>query len=229
MKPTVVATQYLVRPFQLMMEPAVFFVNLYVGLAYAVFYLWFEAFPLVFVEVHGFKQGVSGLPFLGIVVGGLVAAIVYVLYIYYYLNPKWVRQGYLTPEERLVLAVISGPTIPISLLIFGWTAKRSIPWIAPVIGAGLYIPGLFLLFQSAVIYLPLSYPQYAASVLAGNAFVRSVLAAAFPVFGRAFYNRLGIGGGCSLLAGITIIMIPFSYALVKKGAYLRSRSKYATA
>ncbi|KAF9516079.1 hypothetical protein BS47DRAFT_1341426 [Hydnum rufescens UP504] len=214
MKPTVIAIQYLVRPFQLMMEPAVFFINLYVGLAYAVFYLWFEAFPLVFVDLHGFKQG---------------SAFVYVLYIYYYLNPKWMRQGYLTPEERLVLAVVSGPTIPISLFIFGWTAKRSIHWIAPVIGASLYIPGLFLLFQSAIIYLPLSYPEYAASVLAGNAFVRSVMAAAFPVFGRAFYSRLGIGGGCSLLAGIAIIMIPCSYVLMKEGAYLRSRSKYATA
>jgi len=69
--------------------------------------------------MHGFRQGVSGLPFLGIVVGALVAAILYVLYIYYYLNPKWVRQGYLTPEERLVLLVVSGPTIPISLFIFG--------------------------------------------------------------------------------------------------------------
>ena len=37
MKATVVMTQYLVRPFQLMMEPAVFFVNLYVGRKFTIF------------------------------------------------------------------------------------------------------------------------------------------------------------------------------------------------
>ena len=81
--------------------------------------MWFEAFPLVFSDIYHFNLGVSGLPFIGIIVGAIVSFIVYCLYVYYYLNPKWVREGTLAPEERLKLAVVSGFMIPISLLIFG--------------------------------------------------------------------------------------------------------------
>ena len=70
--------------------------------------------------------------------------------------------------------------IPISLFIFGWTSRASVHWIVPIIGASLYVLGLYLLFQSALVYLPVSYPHYVASILAGNDFFRSSVAAAFP-------------------------------------------------
>ena len=228
MKTGEVMKEFLWRPFQLMAEPAVFFINLYIGLAYAIFYLWFEAFPLVFNGIYHMSQGVGSLPFIGIIVGAVLSYGVYAVYLYFYLNPKWERQGSLEPEERLGLAVVAGFSIPISLLIFGWTSRASVHWIVPTIGAGLYIPGIFLLFQSGLVYLPLSYQRYAASVLAGNDFFRSSIAAAFPLFGRAFFKSLGIGGGNSLLAGVTLAMIPALYLLMKKGAQLRALSKYAT-
>lgn len=81
--------------------------------------MWFEAFPLVYIEIYHFNQGVSGLPFLGIVVGSAVGGAFYVGYLYYYLNPKYVREGGMVPEERLKLAVGAGCLIPISLFIFG--------------------------------------------------------------------------------------------------------------
>jgi hypothetical protein len=36
----------------------------------AVFYLWFEAFPVVFVDIYHFELGLTGLPFLGFLVTG---------------------------------------------------------------------------------------------------------------------------------------------------------------
>jgi len=229
MTASAVIREALIRPFQLMVEPAVLFLNLYIGFAYAIFYLWFEAFPLVFSGIYHFNLGVSGLPFIGIVVGAIVSFAVYCLYIYYYLNPKWAREGTLAPEERLKVALVSGIMIPISLLIFGWTSRPSVHWIVPVIGAGLYMPGIYLLFQCALVYLPLSYPEYAASIFAGNDFFRSSLAAAFPLFGRPFFNNLGLGPGSSLLAGLALLMIPSLYVLLRTGARLRAHSKYATA
>ena len=196
--------------------------------AYAIFYLWFEAFPLVFVDIYHFKGGIAGLPFIGIVVGALISYIFYVFYLRLYLYPKFARLNWkVEPEEYLRLAVIAGVFIPISLFMFGWTARPSVHWIAPIIGAGLYMPGIYLLFQSALVYLPVSYPAYVASILAGNDFFRSSVAAAFPLFGRPFFNNLGLGPGSSLLAGLSIIMIPALWALMKYGARLRAMSKYA--
>lgn len=119
--------------------------------------------------------------------------------------------------------------IPISLFTFGWTAQPdgSVHWIWPIIGAGLYMPGIYLLFQSTLVYLPVSYPSHVASILAGNDFFRSSVAAAFPLFGRAYFHHLGIGGGSSLLAGLAILMMPCLYVLTKVGGRLRRLSKYA--
>lgn len=149
-------------------------------MAYAIFYLWFEAFPLVFIDTYHFKGGVASLPFLGILLGAFAAFIAYALYHRHYLAPRWAKGEVIEPEEFLRLALFAGVLIPISLFIFGWTARKDVHWIAPVIGAALYMPGLMLLFQSMFLYLPTSYPNYIASIFAGNNLFRSSLAAAFP-------------------------------------------------
>lgn len=89
------------------------------------------------------------------------------------------------------------------------------------------MPGIYLLFQSALVYLPVSYPSYVASILAGNDLVRSSIAAAFPLFGRAYFNGLGIGPGSSLLAGVAALMLPLLWALMRFGSRLRRKSSYA--
>jgi DHA1 family multidrug resistance protein-like MFS transporter len=61
-----------IRAFQLCAEPAIAFANAYIALVYAIFYLWFEAFPLVFSEIYGFSLGLGGLPFLGFIVTGII-------------------------------------------------------------------------------------------------------------------------------------------------------------
>jgi DHA1 family multidrug resistance protein-like MFS transporter len=224
-----VAFESLLRPFQLMTEPAVLYVNVYLALAYAIFYLWFEAFPLVYVGIYHFSLGESGLPFLGLIVGCVLTSLVYCAFNYYYVEPNFKATATFVPESRLAVALVASFFIPTSLFIFGWTARANVHWIAPTIGAALYLPGLFLLFQSVLVYLPLSYPKYAASVLAGNGLFRASVGGSFPLFGKALYTQLTIGGGASLLAGLSIVLIPGLWALYRYGGWLRARSRFAAA
>lgn len=161
-------------------------------------------------------------------VGAVIAYLGYAAIFYFVLEPKMMREGPPAPEAYLHLALATSLFIPTSLFIFGWTSRESVHWIVPIIGAATYMPGIYILFQCALVYLPVSYPKYAASILAGNDFFRSTFASAFPLFGRPFFRRLGLGGGSSFLAGLAILMIPALYALIKHGAALRARSKYAT-
>lgn len=119
----------------------------------AVFYLWFEAFPIVFAEYHGFNLGVSTLPFLAFFVTGGLTLTGYILYHKWYLIPKYDRNDWnVPPEERLRLAVFVVPIIPISLFIFGWTGNSpDTHWIGPTIGAALYFPGIYV----CVTFVPL--------------------------------------------------------------------------
>jgi MFS transporter, DHA1 family, multidrug resistance protein len=81
--------------------------------------------------------------------------------------------------------------------------------------------------NSVLNYLPDAYPQYAASVLAGNDLMRSAFGAGFPLFARQMYTKLGIGGASSLLGGLAIVFIPIPFLLYKYGEAIRKRSPRA--
>ncbi|TNY21890.1 Benomyl/methotrexate resistance protein [Rhodotorula diobovata] len=222
-------TNQIKMAFRLSMEPIVLYSNVYIGLLYAVFYLWFEAFPIVFSEYHGFNLGVSTLPFLAFLVTGAMTLTAYMLYHKWYLIPKEDKNDWKLPaEERLRLALFAVPIIPVSLFIFGWTGNSpDTHWIGPTIGAALYFPGIFCAFQCILLYLQIAYPAQAASVLAGNDLFRSSMAAGFPLFGAPFFHNLGVGPACSLLAGLNILFIIPLFFLFKYGHRLRARSRYA--
>ncbi|KAE9400176.1 MFS general substrate transporter, partial [Gymnopus androsaceus JB14] len=196
----------LLRPFILAKEPVLMFANVYLGFVYAIFYLWFEAFPLVFTDIYNFNLGISGLPFLGFFVSAAATYTFYVLY----------QKLHIEPPSLF---------IPTSLLIFGFGSRENVHWIVPIIGASLYLPGIYLNFQSILMYVTSAYPLYAASVLAGNDLFRSSIASVFPLFGRAFFTNLGLGPASALLAGVSLLMMPVFWSLMKWGHLLRSRSK----
>jgi DHA1 family multidrug resistance protein-like MFS transporter len=105
----------------------------------------------------------------------------YCLYQKYHIASRYAKAGgAVAPEIRLEIGLIASIFIPTSVLMFGFTSKADIHWIVPVIGAALYIPGIFLTFQSILMYITMAYPSHAASVLAGNDLFRSSIACVFP-------------------------------------------------
>jgi DHA1 family multidrug resistance protein-like MFS transporter len=77
------------------------------------------------------------------------------------------------------------------------------------------------------IYLPFSYPRYSGSLFAANEFVRSTFAAGAILFAGPMFARLGIDGGVSLLAGLTLLGIFGIYGMYFGGATLRKGSRFA--
>jgi DHA1 family multidrug resistance protein-like MFS transporter len=73
----------------------------------------------------------------------------------------------------------------------------------------------------------MSYPQYAASLFAGNDFCRSAFAFGSVLFSRPMYLTLGVGKGVSLLGGLSVMGIIGMYLIWVYGARLRARSKFA--
>lgn len=108
-----------------------------------------------------------------------------------------------------------------------WTARRAVHWIAPTIGIGIFTVGIFIVIQCIFLYLPLTYPQYTASLFAGNDFLRSTLAAGTIHFSRPLYINLGVAAGVSMLAGFTCACIVGVFLLWWYGDKLRARSKFA--
>lgn len=218
----------LVRPITLsFLEPICLALNMYIALIYGLLYIWFESFPIVFVEIYGFSLGTEGLAFIGILVGTFVVLPPFLWYFHKYTEPQFDDKGELQPELRLPPAFVGAFCIPICLFWFGWTSRESIHWIVPIIGTAWFSVGAFLLFNSVLNYLGDAYPAYAASVLAGNDLFRSSFGAGFPLFASAMYNKLGVGWASSLLGFLSIAFIPIPFFLYKYGSALRKRSKNA--
>ena len=178
-----IALMVLVRPFTLsVMEPICFFLNIYIALVYAILYLWFESFPIVFIEIYGFNIGTLGLAYFGIFFGVMITFPLFVWYFHKYTEPKFDAQGNLVPELRIPPSFVGAFMLPICLFWFGWSSRESVHWIVPIIGTAWFGGGAFLLFMSVLNYLGDAYPEYAASVLAGNDLFRSSFGAAFPLF-----------------------------------------------
>ena len=88
---------------------------------------------------------------------------------------------------------------------------------------------MFIIIQCMFIYLPFSYPKYSGSLFAANGFARSIFAAAAILFAGPMFARLGIDGGVSLLAGLTVLCIFGIYVMYFGGASMRKRSRFAGA
>jgi DHA1 family multidrug resistance protein-like MFS transporter len=206
------------------------FTSVYVALIYSIYYSFFEVFPIVYgAGGYGMNLGEMGLVFLCIFVAVVIAIPSYWSYLYWIANPEIINKGLPPPERRLIPAIYASTLAPIGLFIFAWTgdSPHTIPWIAPTIGISVYTMGIFLMLQCLFIYIPLSYPEYTASLFAANDFARSALATGAILFARPLFINLGVARGVTLLAGLTIGGVAGILWLYYYGAMLRSRSKFA--
>ncbi|PWY88949.1 MFS general substrate transporter [Aspergillus heteromorphus CBS 117.55] len=224
---TAVAMEALYRPFQIVvLDPAILFANVYTSLIYGIYYSFFEVFPIVYIDMYHFNLGQMGLVFLSIAVALALAVPGYFIYLYTVFEPEIRLRGLGTPERRLIPALFASFLPPIGLFLFGWTSRPAVYWIVSVVGILIYTIGIFMVIQCIFIYIPMTYPQYAASLFASNDFMRSALACGAVLFARPLYVNLGVGAGVSLLAGLTVGCIGGMFALYYFGAALRARSRF---
>ncbi|KFY03048.1 hypothetical protein O988_01719 [Pseudogymnoascus sp. VKM F-3808] len=223
-----VVVDALIKPMEITIkDPAILFVNVYTAIIYGIYYSFFEVFPLVYPVYYGFSLGIVGVLFTCILLACLMGVVIYSAYLRFYLIPDILKNGLRAQEHNLVPALFAcfGPTI--GLFIFAWTARPDITWVAPTVGIVLYGASVFIVMQCIFTYVPMSYPQYAASLFAGNDFLRSASACASILYAHPLYKNLGVARGTSLLGGLSVIGIVGIFLLWIFGAKLRARSKFA--
>ncbi|KXG50247.1 Major facilitator superfamily domain, general substrate transporter [Penicillium griseofulvum] len=219
---------YLTTPFLVTLkDPSIAFINVYTGLIYGIFYSFFESFPIVYTQIHGFSMGIMGIIFLCVVVACFFGAGSYLALVKFHYEPYTYQNGIGSPEHRLLPAVFAALIAPFGILIFAWTSRDWINWVVPTIGIVLYMSCVFVITMCIFIYLPISYPRYAASLFAANSFLRSAVACAAIHFSQPLFINLGIGKGCSVLAGLTWACFFGILALWEYGDKLRARSTFA--
>ena len=130
-------SQYSNRVELLLREPICFLLCLYSSFLLSVLYLFFEAFPLVFKNNHGFELQYIGLSFIGLgigeVVGGLISRPIVSALTNWFLRHKNRDDELRKPEFRLIPAMLGAILVPIGMFWFAFTGYASVPWIVPIL------------------------------------------------------------------------------------------------
>jgi hypothetical protein len=215
---------------------------IYVAAIYGILYLCFTAYPVVFTEIRGWGPGISGLAFLGIGVGTVLAVVSEPLsrkiYDMHSIDPD---TGKRPPEARILVVCIAAVLIPVSMLWFAWTCyPMRIHWIWPILSGIPYGLGNTYVFLHANNYLVTSYDVYSASAMAGGTITRSILGGVMPLFGPLMYHKLGPNmwvfprenmdkdtdgyRAATVVAIIAAVLVPIPFAFYKWGKIVRMRS-----
>ncbi|RDW93273.1 MFS transporter [Aspergillus mulundensis] len=215
------------RPFVMaVVEPICIFWNIYIAIVYGILYLCFTAYPIVFRQIRGWSLGLSGLAFCGIGVGCMIMITCEPL-IRRMINShrRDPETDKVPPEAMVSIVCIAAILIPTGELWFAWTCSpASIPWIVPILAGVFFGCGNAGVFIYASNYLTDSYGVYAASALAGNSVMRSILGGVMPLVGTYLYDALGPNWAGTLLGLLEVAIIPIPFVFYKYGYKIRMKS-----
>ncbi|KAM3562183.1 hypothetical protein ARSEF4850_002867 [Beauveria asiatica] len=238
----------ILRPFKLLVfSPICAICNVFVGIAYGYLYIMFTSITPLFEQQYGFDGVRAGLAFLGLGLGSMLGVAYFSSASDGYIKKKAKEAaelaaddgdddggeagmprrrpsvGAIKPEYRLPPLRLGAVLLPAGLFIYGWTAQYKVHWIVPIIGTAIMGVGNLVIFMSLQLYLVDTFTIYAASALAANSVVRSLLGAVLPLAGGPMYEKLGLGWGNSLLAFIAVALIPVPWLFMRYGEFLRKR------
>jgi hypothetical protein len=215
-------------------EPITIMLSLYTAFTFSVLFAFFAAYPYVFKSVYHFSTWQYGLTFIPIGLGVLLGVVTVII-----IDKTWYTKHHrkalsrgrtmAAPEYRLLSAQMGCFGVSIGLFWFAWTARVSIHWIVPVLAGIPFAWGNLCVFVSAALYLIDTYgPLIGASAMAANGLARYTLGAALPLFTLQMLQGLGINWGISLLAFLSLAMLPIPWVFFAFGPRIRAKSGYDT-
>ncbi|KAH6973121.1 major facilitator superfamily domain-containing protein [Ilyonectria sp. MPI-CAGE-AT-0026] len=217
----------IVRPLKMLLtQPPVFIISLYIAVVYGILYLMFSTFTFVFAQQYGFDTGIIGLSYVPTGIGMLLGTMVFGVLTDIIIKKKMAKGEATVPEDRVPvwLTLPCGLLIVVSLFWYGWSVESNTHWIVPMFGVALFCFGLMGIMMCLQIYLMDVYITYAASVIAAVTVLRSLLGALLPLAGLSMYNSLGLGWGNSVLAFLSLVLVPVPVVFRYYGPKIRAMS-----
>lgn len=172
-------TVYLIRPFSMLFNPSelpLIYAAVWTGWAYALLFIFFEAYPVIFSGIYGFNAGETGLCFIAFGIGICLSIPIIWYFNRMAKNVAKANGGQIRPEIRLHMVAFTAPLMVIGFFWFGWTSRKSIHWIVPILGTIPIGTAVLLSFNALAVYVAQCYHIYAASALGSMAFSRCFVA-----------------------------------------------------
>ncbi|CAL1710981.1 unnamed protein product [Somion occarium] len=212
-------------------EPIVQGSAAWISLGYGIIYFFFQAFPIVFIKQHGIPFQLCGLLFIGVTLGMLLAVFPYAWLIKTFRRlplPGIDKPGNETqPESTLKVVLTACVLLPASMFWFAWASGPETHWIVATLAGIPFGYSSLMVFFAFLSYNAHTYGVYASSAGAANTFVRSLVAASFPLFATPMLEDLGTKWGISVFGFLSVFLLPIPLIYIRYGEALRARSHFA--
>ena len=141
---------------------------------------------------RGYSLVNGNLSFIAIIIGITIGSAFVVCYTLTTIRQKLVKEGRVTPEDRLPPMIFGGCLLAIGLFWLAWTSAPTInPW--PQMLAGVLVGiGVQVVLLQSLAYLVDIYTTNACSVISGTVIVRSLIGGGFPLLAIPIYQRFGV-------------------------------------
>ncbi|UPX16644.1 uncharacterized protein EKO05_0007034 [Ascochyta rabiei] len=226
-----ILTETLIRPTRLLFTEGVLIsLGMWSAFVIGIAFMFTQSIMQVYQGLYGWTFFGTGMVQSAIVVGELVGVFAQLVQDrVYFASAKRNTEdpGNPLPEARLYLSIpASFVGLTGGLFFFAWSSFPDIPWIVPSIALGFVGFGMFLCTVALTTYIVDAYAKYAASAVAGVAFLENFMAAFLPLATQSMYRTLGFNWASSLLGFIALVLSCIPVVLIRYGRKLRERSPF---
>ncbi|KAF2868277.1 major facilitator superfamily domain-containing protein [Massariosphaeria phaeospora] len=209
----------------LVTEGVVFFFSLWATFSWSVLYVCISGVSKMYQEQYGFSLSQSNAIFAAVCVGGIVGGVLGVFQEMFGRYCFWMIGG--SPEARLYFIRLEATLLPIGLIVFGWGGEEQVHWMVPAIAVGIGSVGITVIYLAVFNYLSDSYGDNSSSAIAAQNLMRNGVCGFFVLFTAPKFDALGYGVGCSIFAGIGLVLSLVPWVLARWGRRIRKNSAIA--
>lgn len=193
-------------------------------------FVFTQSITQVYSSLYGWSFFGTGMVQSAVVIGELIGLLASVCQDKYYFASAARNKempGRPIPEARLTLS-IPGSFVGLTagLFCFAWTSYPTVHWMAPTVVLAFVGFGMFCVMSAITGYIMDAYSKYAASAIAGVAFLENLFAAFLPLATQSMYTKLGFQWGSSLLGVVALILSFIPLVLQRYGPAIRKKSRF---
>jgi MFS family permease len=221
----------LIRPTRMLCtEGVVLSFGLWSAFCIGIAFMFTQSIMQVYSELYEWSFFETGIVQSTIVIGELIGLMASLLQDRLYFRSakhNIETPGQPVPEARLYLSIpASFVGLMGGLFFFAWTSYSSITWIVPSIALSFVGFGMFCSTAALTTYVVDAYAKYAASAIAGIAFLENFMAAFLPLATQSMYRTLGFQWASSLLGFVALALSFIPLVLLKYGSRIRAKSPF---
>lgn len=226
-----IVSETLIRPTHMLCtEGVVLAFGLWSAFCIGIAFMFTQSIVQVYTGLYGWTFFGTGLVQCAIVIGELVGLLASLFQdkLYFDSASRNVEMpGVPIPEARLYLSIpASFVGLAGGLFYFAWTSSSTIPWIVPTVALAFVGFGMFVSTAAVTTYVVDAYAKYAASAIAGIAFLENIMAAFLPLATQSMYRTLGFQWASSLLGFVALVLSCIPLVLLRYGRRIRGKSPF---